>query len=199
MLFLKYKNREKEIFISGVDTSISRIRVCQSYLMDSSNPLSKNRFCITTRIRIAFFEFSLDLDTNNERNIWILQRKEWKEREICSFTFQQCFYNGKLTTFISSPLDSEISIKLSINLHHFSSKKKKKRKKLHSKFTRRYRCDLIECSIETVIYDLSESTLQKNETKNFIVILFDPVSTSNIITIHDTFTLKAVYKDVQIQ
>lgn len=105
MLFLKYKNREKEIFISGVDTSISRIRVCQSYLMDSSNPLSKNRFCITTRIRIAFFEFSLDLDTNNERNIFYFKEKNEKNGKFAVSRFNNVFTTENLR-LLSLPLST---------------------------------------------------------------------------------------------
>lgn len=146
MLFLKYIKIGRKKYSLAAWTHPSRasvcVCVCQSYLMDSSNPVSKNRFCITTRIRIAFFEFSSDLDTNNERNIFCPSKKRMKRTGNLQFHVSTTFffYNGRLTTFISSSLDSEISIKLSINFHRFSSKKKKKKEK---NFIQSSRADIV--------------------------------------------------------
>lgn len=81
MLFLKYIKIGRKKYSLAAWTHPSRasvcVCVCQSYLMDSSNPVSKNRFCITTReFASRSSNFPRILIPITSGIFFVLQRKE---------------------------------------------------------------------------------------------------------------------------
>lgn len=174
---LKCKNREEEINSlaawTSPDTSISRIRV--SVTLDGFVESGEQKQVLhynenSHRVPRNFPRILIRVTSGNiiYKNVSLQEERNTNATRNLQFHVSTTTFTTKTYDFYLSLYFSRFDKIFCINFHHFSSKKKKKKKEIQSS-------DIV--LIEYNICDLSESTLRKNGTKNFIVILFDPAST----------------------